>query len=140
MVRREHQALLNEPIHIALARYAVGTAAQQESLKAQVELSTLHASLLTLEQEQQSLRIALNAFTGHPDDPLFFGTAQIDYRPLEVAVGALEAQSLEQRPEIRAGERMVAGGKPRRWPGAVARSWRRSRTGRTTAESLDARG
>lgn len=108
MVRREHQALLNELIHIALARYAVGQAAQQESLKAQVELSMLHASLLTLEQQQQSLRIELGTLAGHPDGPLFFGTAQIDYRPLEVAVGALEAQSLEQRPEIRAGERMVA--------------------------------
>ena len=108
IVRREHQALLSELIQSALQRYAVGAATQQESLKAQVEHSTLHASLLALEQEQQSLRIALNAFTGHPDDPLFLGTAQIDYRPLEVAVDALEAQALERRPELRAAGRMVA--------------------------------
>ena len=108
MVRREHQALLNELVHIALARYAVGQAAQQESLKAQVEISTLHANLLTLEQQQQSLRIEMNTLAGHPDDPLFLGTAQIDYRPLEVAVDALEAQALEWRPELQAAGRMVA--------------------------------
>ncbi len=107
-IRREHQALLNELIQIALARYAVGQAAQQESLNAQVELSTLHASLLTLEQQQQSLRIEMNTLAGHPDDPLFFGTAEIDYQPLEIELDALEAQALGQRPEIRAGERMVA--------------------------------
>lgn len=107
-VHLEHQALLNELIQSALHRYAVGQATQQDSLKAQVELSTLQASLLTLEQEQQSLRIELNTLTGHPDDPLFFGTAQIDYQPSMAASNTLEAQALEQRPEIRGAGRMVA--------------------------------
>lgn len=107
-VHQEHQALLNELIQSALHRYAVGQASQQESLKAQVELSTLQASLLTLEQEQQSLRIELDTLTGHPDDPLFFGTAQLDYQPLQVSLDALEAQALEQRPEVQAAGRMVA--------------------------------
>ncbi len=107
-VHREHQALLNELIQSALHRYAVGAATQQESLKAQIELSTLHASVLVLEQEQQSLRIRLNTLAGVPDDPLFFGTAQIEYRPLTVALDALEAQAVEQRPELRAAGRMVA--------------------------------
>jgi len=107
-VHREHQALLKELIQSALQRYAVGQATQQESLKAQVELSTLHASLLDLEQEQQSLRIELNTLTGRPDDPLFFGVAQIEYRPLAVALDALEVQAVEQRPELRAAGRMVA--------------------------------
>lgn len=107
-VHREHQALLNELIQSALQRYAVGQATQQESLKAQVELSTLHASLLTLEQEQQSLRIELNSLAGHPDDPLFFGTAQIDYQPLRVSLDELESQALDQRPEIQVAQRMVA--------------------------------
>ncbi len=107
-VHREHQALLNELIQSALHRYAVGQATQQESLKAQVDLSMLHVSLLTLEQEQQSLRIELNTLAGRPDDPLFFGTAQIDYRPVAVGLAALETQALEQRPEIQAAGRMVA--------------------------------
>lgn len=107
-VHREHQALLKELIQSALQRYAAGQATQQESLKAQVELSTLHASLLALEQEQQSLRIELNTLTGRPDDPLFFGVAQIEYRPPAVALDALEAQAVEQRPELRAAGRMMA--------------------------------
>ncbi|MBI3606601.1 MAG: TolC family protein [Nitrospirae bacterium] len=107
-VHREHQALLNELIQSALQRYTAGAATQQESLKAQVELSTLHASLLVLEQEQQSLRIELNTLEGRPDDPLFFGTAQVEYRPFTVALNTLETQALEQRPEIRAAGRMVA--------------------------------
>ena len=107
-VHREHQALLNELIQSALQRYAVGAATQQESIKAQVELSTLQASLLALEQEQQSLRIELKTLMGHPDDPLFFGATQIEYRPLAVALDALEAQAVERRPELRAAGRMVA--------------------------------
>ncbi|MEW6683235.1 MAG: TolC family protein [Nitrospirota bacterium] len=107
-VHREHQALLNELIQSALQRYAVGQATQQESLKAQVELSTLHASLLTLEQEQQSLRIELNTLAGRPDDPLFFGTAQIDYQSVAAGLDALEARALDQRPELQAAGRMVA--------------------------------
>ncbi|MFZ5861239.1 MAG: TolC family protein [Nitrospirota bacterium] len=106
-VHREHQALLNELIQSALHRYTVGQATQQESLKAQIELSTLHASLLALEQEQQSLRIELNTLAGRPEDPLFFGTAQIEYQSLRVSLDVLEAQALEQRPEIRAAGRMV---------------------------------
>ncbi len=107
-VHREHQALLNELIQSALRRYAVGQAAQQESLKAQVELSMLHASLLSLEQAQQSLRIELHTLAGRPDDPLFFGTAQIDYRPIAIGLDALEAQALDHRPELLAVGRMVA--------------------------------
>lgn len=107
-IHREHQALLNELIQIALKRYAEGQAAQQESLKAQVDLSTLHADLLALEQQQQSLRIELNTQAGRPDDPLFFGTAQVEYQPLTVALDSLEVQAVEQRPEIRAAGRMVA--------------------------------
>jgi outer membrane protein TolC len=107
-VHREHQALLTELIQSALQRYAVGQATQQESIKAQVDLSTLYVSLLALEQEQQSLRIELNTLMGHPDDPLFFGAAQIEYRPLVVPLDALEGQALEQRPELRAAGRMVA--------------------------------
>ena len=104
----EHQALLQELIQIALARYGVGEAPQQESLKAQVELSSLHTSLLALEQEQQSLRIELNTVIGRPDDPLFFGTAQIAFAPITPPVDALEAAAQEERPEINAAGRMVA--------------------------------
>jgi outer membrane protein TolC len=106
-IHREHQALLNELIQIALQRYAVGQAAQQESLKAQVELSMLHVSLVALEQQQQSVRIELNTLAGRPDDPLFFGNAEIEYRPLSVALDALEASALEQRPELHAAGRLV---------------------------------
>ena len=93
----EHQALLQELIQIALARYGVGEAPQQESLKAQVELSSLHTSLLALEQEQQSLRIELNTVIGRPDDPLFFGTAQIAFAPITPPVDALEAAAQEEQ-------------------------------------------
>ena len=106
-IHREHQTLLNELIQIALKRYAVGQAAQQESLRAQVELSMLHVSLVALEQQRQSVRIELNTLAGRPDDPLFFGHAEIEYRPLSVVLDAMEASALEQRPELHAAGRLV---------------------------------
>jgi outer membrane protein TolC len=106
-IQREHQTLLNELIQIALQRYAVGEAAQQESLKAQVELSMLQVSLVALEQQQQSVRIELNTLTGRPDDPPWSGNAEIEYRPLSADLGALEASALGQRPELRAAGHLV---------------------------------
>ncbi len=106
-IHLEHQRLLGELIDIALARYALGQAPQQASLKAQVELSMLHASLLVVEQEQQSLRLQLNALAGRPDDPLFYGEVRIEYRPVDQSPEALEARALDQRPEYQAARRMI---------------------------------
>lgn len=106
---REHRRLIDDLIEAVLARYRSGQATQQESLKAQVELSSLHAGLLTLEQEQQSLRLELNAAIGRPDEPLFFGAAQIVYAPIAPSLDALEAMARDARPELHAADRLVAG-------------------------------
>ena len=108
-INTEHQALLEDLVQTGLERYAVGQTTQGETLKAQVDLSILHADLLALEQEQQSLRIELNTLVGRPDAQLFFGQADVEFRPLTISVNALEAAALERRPEILAAQRELAG-------------------------------
>lgn len=101
-VHLEHQTLLEDLIRAALIRYEHGEAAQQESLKAQGELFSLHTTLIGLQQERRSLGLELNALVGRPDDPEFSETIDIAFTPLSIEAEALSTHAEDERPELRA--------------------------------------
>ncbi|MEW6324645.1 MAG: TolC family protein [Nitrospirota bacterium] len=103
----EHQALREEFIRIANQKYAVGQASQQELLKAQVELSKLHNSLLVLEQEQASAAAELNSLLNRPPGASFGRIKEPVYRPFDQAIDGLTAQALQNRPELKAASFMI---------------------------------
>lgn len=98
----EHQALLEEFIRIANQKYAVGQISQQDLLKAQVELSKLHNSLLVLEQEGLSARAEINSLLNRPPEMVLGRVEKLDYRTLSLTLEELTRQALAKRPELNA--------------------------------------
>ncbi len=103
----EHQALLEEFIDVANRKYAVGQSSQQESLKAQVELSKLHNSLLTMRQEQISNLAEINTLLNRPLEAALGDVEPLEYRPFPLTFEALIERALKQRPEMKGAELTV---------------------------------
>ncbi len=87
---------------IAESKYSVGKASQADALKAQVELMKMLRMLVTIEQESESNRAALNALLDKgPEEPL--GLAQEPpLAPLAYGYEELEQIALSERPEVHA--------------------------------------
>jgi len=98
----EHQTLLEEFAKIADEKYAVGQVSQQDSLKARVELSKLHNSLLVLEQEQVSAQAEINALLNRPPQMPLGKPEEVIYHPFSLTLENLQQQALQERPELHA--------------------------------------
>ncbi len=98
----EHQALLEEFITIAEQKYAVGQVSQQDILKAQVELSKLHNSLLLLEQEKISNQAEINRLLNRSPEGLLGRPEESSFRPFTMTLEGLEQMALREKPELMA--------------------------------------
>jgi outer membrane protein TolC len=86
---KRSQAILQQILRIAEARYAAGRATQQEIFKSQTQYSILETQLVRYEQEQASKQIEIRALLNRPP-----GAAAIEAEG-EMAPGALPG-TLEQ--------------------------------------------
>ena len=98
----EHQALLEEFVEIAQRRYTVGQVPHQDLLKAQMERSKLHRSLLVAEQETISLQTEMNRLLNRPPDSSIGPIEELGARSFPITIDALTAQTLANRPELKA--------------------------------------
>ncbi len=93
-LRKDHE-LLEKFEKIAENRYGVGQAAQQDVLKAQVELSKLIERRTLLEQTRRALEARLNSFRDRPVDTALATPAEIQPNvltyPLDDLVAAAQA-------------------------------------------------
>jgi outer membrane protein, heavy metal efflux system len=103
----EHQALLEVFIQIADQKYAVGQASQQDLLKAQVEFSKLHNSLLVLEQERDSVQAEINALLDRPPGMAIGPVEELVVHPFTFTLEDLRQQALEMRPELKAAKLLI---------------------------------
>ena len=103
----EHQTLLEELIQIADQKYAVGQVSQQDLLKAQVEFSKLHNSLLVLEQEKVSASAEMNALLNRPPEMMLGHIEEVGYHPLPLTLQDLTHQALEKKQELQAASLMI---------------------------------
>lgn len=102
--------LLGEVIRVAEARYAAGKAAQQDILKAEVQLSILETRIVQLSQDRTVAEAELNALlnrrpgtpVGPPDD--------VDPGPLGLTVDELLAQSVRTAPDLRRDQTLIERG------------------------------
>ena len=96
----EHQTLLEEYIQIATKKYTLGQISQQEIITAQLELTKLHLSLHTLEQERSEKRAVINTLLNrtlsHPIEAL----EDLVYRPFLLSVDHLTERAMRKRPEL----------------------------------------
>jgi len=103
----EHQALLEEFIQIAQQKYALGQVSQQDSLKAQVEMSKLHSSLLWVEQEKASVQAKINTLINRPPQTPLGQPEDLMVHPFSLNLEDLQQQALQARPELRVATLMI---------------------------------
>ena len=99
-ITHAEEDLLKQMESVALAKYGVGEVTQQDVLKAQAEISMLKVRWYELEQQEVTLKAALNRLINRrADSPL--GVAVTDPpRDLELQVEKLAALAEEVRPEV----------------------------------------
>lgn len=93
---------------VANARYAVGSAAQQDSLRAQVELSKLYDSEFDITQRSQSARHRLNSLLNRPMDTAIELPRDFPKEPAVPATSRMLAAAEAHNPMIKAAESALA--------------------------------
>jgi outer membrane protein TolC len=106
---REILELLVRLERIALVRYESGLAAQQDAIRAQVELTTMRGELLMLESEREGLQATLNALLARKSSAPLAAPERLRRIPAPVA---LEPDTLVERlrshnPQLFAGDARI---------------------------------
>ena len=100
--------LLREVADVAQVKYATGRISQQDVLKAIVELSTLHDSLITFDEQAQLATARLNTLMNRSlDSPIGPLTDPFE-QTVVPSVQQLEAMAVTKQPEIAVTERQTA--------------------------------
>ncbi len=106
-IAESEQDVLRRLATAALKKYAAGTAAQQDALKAQLEISKLTDRLLILGQGRRSAASQLNALLNRPPDTDLDPVRQAAIPALTSDPDSLLARAQEARPELRRADRII---------------------------------
>jgi cobalt-zinc-cadmium efflux system outer membrane protein len=107
-VMRRTQGLLRDFLQVSTTMYAVGSAVQQDVLRAQVEVARMGEDITRMEQERVAMAARLNALLGREAGipvPAVELPEPADEPP---PVDSLIARALTRRPALRAGTERVA--------------------------------
>ncbi len=99
--------LVSEVIRVSEARYAAGKAAQQDILKAQVQLSILETRVIQLGQDRTSAEAELNALLNRRPDTPVAPPDDAESAPLTVTADQLLAKAVRTAPELRRDQVMI---------------------------------
>ncbi len=98
----KNRDLLKEFVKIAEQKYAVGNGAQQDVLKAQVELSKMLDKLVKLQQKREVIEAQLNTLLNRPVTQPLGKTTHLTFKPIVIDRPALEQQAHNKRPLLKA--------------------------------------
>ncbi len=104
---RKDRELLEKFEKIAEVRYSVGKAAQQDAIKAQVELSRLIERQTVLEQQQQTIEAQVNSLRDVPVDTPVRIPAEVQQSVLTHSLDDLETAAQANYPVVKRQRRMV---------------------------------
>lgn len=108
---REQEAVATEAEGVARARYAVGQGAQQDVLRAQVEITRFEPLRAAQEAEVESRLAELARLVGREVDAGVAEGASLELRPEPRDLAALVAEAEATLPELRAGAALVERGR-----------------------------
>jgi len=104
---REDRDILAKLAKVAEIRYSVGKAAQQDILRAQVELSRLTERETLLEETRRTLEAQLNSLRDRPVDTPLGVTGEVRESPLVQTVDELQAAAEASFPALKRQETLV---------------------------------
>jgi cobalt-zinc-cadmium efflux system outer membrane protein len=100
VLTQENIRLMNQFAQIALTKYGVGLVPQQDVLKAQVEIAMMSNELVTLRQQELSMKAMLMAILNRePKDTLGFAVIPEDIE-FSATLDSLERLALQVRPML----------------------------------------
>lgn len=105
---RKDRDILEKLAKVAEIRYSVGKAAQQDILRAQVELSRLTERETLLEETRQTLEAQLNSLRDRPVDTPLGATAEVRESPFVQTVDELQAAAESSFPALKRQETLIA--------------------------------
>ncbi len=97
---RENIALTRQLEQIAQVRYANGLAAQQDTIRAQVERSTMDAELIGMENEFKQLASFINAMLARPGNAALAEPAQLRPLPAKLDPARLSERLQAANPQL----------------------------------------
>lgn len=106
-IHLEHVDLHGEHTKIADARYKTGKVSQQDVIRAQLQLSQLHADVIAIEQKIESAKIMLNNLLSRSQDKTYAEPKEPVFKEIKIAIRELEVKALKENPEIKMAESMV---------------------------------
>lgn len=92
--------LMRQFLQVTEAKYATGKASRGDFLKAQVELSKMLNTGVTLEQEEETARARLNSLLNLPLETPLAIEEEMSPKPLRLEWAQILALSLSHRPEL----------------------------------------
>ncbi len=99
-ITRENQELLKQMLQIVTAKFRAGIENYQSILKAQVELSRLSDSILTLEERRGMLIARINTLLNRPPDSRLGSAETLEYLDVTLSLDELYKLGIEHRQEI----------------------------------------
>jgi len=106
---RKDREILQRLAKVAEIRYSVGKAAQQDLLRAQVELSKLVERQTTLEQTRKTLEAQLNSLRDLPVDTPVGPTADVRPGVLTQSIDELQSAAESSFPALKRQQTMIEG-------------------------------
>lgn len=100
-VNTENVNLLNQFVQSARTRYAVGTVANPDLLRANVELAKLANEQITLEQKEETAKAMLNTLLNRPPQSMLGTTVVKEETSEEYDLEKLQQVALQNRPMVR---------------------------------------
>jgi outer membrane protein TolC len=100
-ITRENQELLKQMTQIATAKFRAGMGDYQSVLKAQVELSRLSDSILTLEEKKEALAARINTLLSRSPDAHLGAPEPVADMDVTPSLEELYALAVEHRQEIK---------------------------------------
>jgi outer membrane protein TolC len=92
---------------VARRKYEVGSASQQDYLKAQLEITRVTDKLLSLKQGRHAAVAQLNALLSRPADSMIETVEKPVFIPLQVIPEVLTEWAAAERPELRATQQLI---------------------------------
>jgi len=108
---RKDRELLRTFEKLAEVRYSVGRAAQQDVLKAQVELTRLSEREALLDQQRRTLEAQLNGLRDLPPDSPVGPTGEVHAHPLALSLEDIERAAEANSPEVKQAQTGVDAGR-----------------------------
>ena len=105
---RKDRGILEKLAKVAEIRYSVGKAAQQDVLRAQVELSRLTERETLLEETRQTLEAQLNSLRDRPVDTPLGATGEVQESPLVQTIDELQAAAESSLPALKRQQTLIA--------------------------------